>query len=615
MTLIDDRRPHTTPREGPDPKGALEAWVEEIAALTRPDQVVWIDGSRRQRHELTQQLVAEGKLIRLNGELRPGSYLARSAPSDVARVEARTFICSRKREDAGPTNNWVDPTEMKAELLGVFDGSMRGRTMYVVPFSMGPVGGRLSKLGVEVTDSAYVVLSMLIMTRAGLPALEQIAAGAPWVKAVHSVGAPLEPGEADVEWPCNEKKYISHFPESREIWSFGSGYGGNALLGKKSFALRIASAMARDEGWLAEHMLIIKLTSPQGRAYHLAAAFPSACGKTNLAMLRSTLPGWSVETIGDDIAWLRQGEDGRLWAINPEAGFFGVAPGTGETTNPNAMATIWGNTIFTNVALTDDGDVWWEGMTERVPDHLVDWRGEHWSPASGSPAAHPNARFTVAADQCPSIADDWEAQDGIPIDAIIFGGRRATNVPLVMEARDWAHGLFLGATISSEQTAAAEGKVGELRRDPFAMLPFCGYNMADYWAHWLKVGAALGDAAPKIFNVNWFRKSSDGGYLWPGFGDNIRVLEWIARRIDGEAGATDAPIGLLPEEEDLDVSGLDVGAEELRQLFAVDPEAWLEEAALTEEFFSRFGERVPAALHEQLQALRARLASIQPLRG
>jgi phosphoenolpyruvate carboxykinase (GTP) len=622
MTILESRpTPSAARTEAPSaPASDLRAWVDQVAALTQPDAVVWCDGSDRERHELTQTLLDEGKLIRLNGEYRPGSYLARSDPDDVARVESRTFICSQERDDAGPTNNWVDPAEMKAELTDKFAGSMRGRTLYVVPFSMGPVGGRLSKLGVQLTDSAYVVLSMQIMTRVGAAPRALIEAGEPWVKALHSVGAPLVDDAGvrhpDVEWPCNPDKYIAHFPDTREIWSFGSGYGGNALLGKKSFALRIASVIARDEGWLAEHMLLIKLTSPVGRTFHLAAAFPSACGKTNLAMLRSTLPGWRVETLGDDIAWLRQGEDGRLWAINPEAGFFGVAPGTGASTNPNAIETIWGNTIFTNAALTDDGDVWWEGMTDATPPHLVDWTGADWTPGLGRPAAHPNARFTVSAAQCPSIADDWEAHDGVPIDAIIFGGRRATNVPLVLEARDWEHGVFLGATIASEQTAAAEGAVGALRRDPFAMLPFCGYNMADYWAHWVSVGERLGDKAPKIFQVNWFRKGADGRYLWPGFGDNIRVLEWIAARLEGadasaEAGgsAVDGPLGVVPADGALDVSGIGLTETDLDELFAVDPAAWQAEADLTEEFFAGFGDRVPPELQAQLAELRARLAA------
>ncbi len=588
----------------------LRAWVGEIAALTLPDSIVWCDGSRAESDRLTKQLVAEGKLIRLNPEWRPNSFLARSDPDDVARVESRTFISTTLEEDAGPTNNWVAPDEIRAELDGVFAGSMRGRTLYVVPFSMGPLGGRLSQLGVQLTDSAYAVLSMGVMTRMGSRVLDLIDAGEPWVATVHSVGAPLEPGQEDVAWPCNPTKYIVQFPETREVWSYGSGYGGNALLAKKCFALRIASAMGREEGWLAEHMLLIKLTDPTGRSYHIAAAFPSACGKTNLAMLRPSLPGWRVETLGDDIAWLRPGDDGRLWAINPEAGFFGVAPGTGESTNATAVETLWGNTIFTNVALRDDGDVWWEGLTDTPPEHLVDWRGEDWTPGSGRPAAHPNSRFTVAAAQCPQISDDWEAPDGVPIDAILFGGRRATNVPLVVEATDWRHGVYIGATISSEKTAAAEGTVGELRRDPFAMLPFCGYNMADHWAHWLSIGESLRfDRAPRMFQVNWFRKGADGEFLWPGFAENARVLEWIAGRLAGELGAEESPIGRLPVIDDLDVDGLELAPDALDQLFAVDRESWRTEADLTEEFFGRFGSRLPAALSTELAALRYRLAA------
>ncbi|HOB56088.1 MAG: phosphoenolpyruvate carboxykinase (GTP) [Microbacteriaceae bacterium] len=602
-----------TRTQSPVPDGAPEsvvAWVDEIAALTLPDDVVWCDGSRAEWDALAREMVASGTLIRLNAEHRPYSFLARSDPNDVARVEDRTFICSVDPVDAGPTNNWMDPIEMRATLQPLFSGSMRGRTMYVVPFSMGPLGSPLSRLGVEVTDSPYVAASMGIMTRIGTEVLSQFTPTTQWVRAVHSVGAPLSPGQDDVPWPCNETKYITHFPESREIWSFGSGYGGNALLGKKSFALRIASVMARDEGWLAEHMLIIKVTNPRGRVFHVAAAFPSACGKTNLAMLKPTIPGWKVETIGDDIAWLGRGEDGRLRAINPEAGFFGVAPGTGYSTNATAMDTIWGNTIFTNVALRDDGDVWWEGMSDTVPAQLTDWEGNPWTPASGRPAAHPNSRFTVAARQCPSISDDWEDPRGVVIDAIIFGGRRATNVPLVVEARDWEHGVYLGATISSERTAAAEGTLGELRRDPFAMAPFCGYNMADHWAHWLSVGAELRKtgSVPRIFQVNWFRKGADGRFLWPGFGENSRVIEWILERVDGQVAAEESPIGLLPHAGELNVDGLDISDDDLSELFAIDRETWLAEADATSEFFESFDGRVPAAVTKQLDILRSKLA-------
>jgi len=591
------------------PAGAaasVVAWVSDIAALTTPDEVVWCDGSLRENDLLTKLMLEQGTLTRLNAELRPNSFLARGDASDVARVEDRTFICSQHEDDAGPTNNWRDPAEMRATLDELFAGSMRGRAMYVVPFSMGPLGSPLAKLGVQVTDSPYVVVSTGIMTRMGSGALALIDDDTEWVPAVHSVGAPLEHGQADVAWPCNETKYISHFPETREIWSFGSAYGGNALLAKKAFALRIASVMARDEGWLAEHMLIIKVTNPAGRVFHVAAAFPSACGKTNLAMLQPTIPGWKVETIGDDIAWLRADADGRLRAINPEAGFFGVAPGTGISTNPVAIDTLWGNTIFTNVALRDDGDVWWEGMTDHTPDHLVDWRGDEWTPSSTTPAAHPNSRFTVAARQCPTIADSWDDPEGVVIDAIVFGGRRATTVPLVVQARDWEHGVYLGATISSERTAAAEGTVGELRRDPFAMAPFCGYNMADHWAHWLEVGARLAHP-PAVFQVNWFRKDDDGRFLWPGFGENSRVLAWLLDRVDGRSEGTDSPIGVLPAEGAIDTEGLDLAPGDWQKLFAVDSDAYRREADGVAEFFAGFGERAPVALTAQLALLRGRL--------
>ncbi|WP_421740644.1 phosphoenolpyruvate carboxykinase (GTP) [Cellulomonas sp.] len=592
--------------------GDVRTWVDAAARLLEPDAVVWCDGSDGERQALVAQMVRTGTLLPLDPTLRPGSYLARSDPDDVARVESRTFICSVDESDAGPTNNWREPDAMRAELDGVFAGAMRGRTLYVVPFSMGPFGGPLSQVGVQLTDSPYVVASMHVMTRVGSQVLDLIEAGAPFVPAVHSVGAPLRPGDTDVPWPCSPTKYIAHFPETREIWSFGSGYGGNALLGKKCFALRIASVMGRDEGWLAEHMLLIRLTSPQGRRYHVAAAFPSACGKTNLAMLVPTLPGWQVETIGDDIAWLRPGPDGSLRAINPEAGFFGVAPGTGDATNPSAIETISHDTIFTNVALTDEGDVWWEGLTPQPPAHLVDWTGQDWTPASGRPAAHPNSRFTVAAAQCPTIAPDWSDPEGVVLDAIVFGGRRATNVPLVAQAESWEHGVFMGATISSERTAAAEGTVGELRRDPFAMMPFCGYDMADHWAHWLRVGARLDrEHRPLVFQVNWFRKDDHGRFLWPGFGENSRVLAWMVDQVDRarglrtDVGAVTSPVGLLPAPGALDTRGLDLDDGALAQLFEVDPDSWAREADLTEEFFATFGDRVPAALRARLAHLRA----------
>ncbi len=621
MTLLD--RPRTT---GPVPVVAartaapvaervvvrpaeVQAWVAEQAALLEPAEIVWVDGSTRERHELLQLLVTNGTIEQLNPDLRPYSFIARSAESDVARLESRTFICTDDEADAGPTNNWREPAAMRAELRGVFRGAMRGRTMYVVPFAMGPIGSPMARFGVQLTDSPYVVVSVGTMTRMGDAALEQIARGASWVPAVHSVGAPLAPGQADVPWPCNDTKYIVHFPETREIWSYGSAYGGNAILAKKAYALRIASVMAREEGWLAEHMLLIKVTPPTGRSYHFAAAFPSACGKTNMAMMTPTLPGWTVETIGDDIAWLWIGADGRLRAINPEAGFFGVAPGTGLRTNPTAVDALWGNTIFTNVATTPEGDVWWEGLTDEKPASLTDWRGEQWTPASGRPAAHPNSRFTVSARQCPSIAEDWDDPEGVVIDAIIFGGRRASNVPLVVEARDWDHGVFMGATIASEQTAAAEGTVGELRRDPFAMLPFAGYNMADYFAHWLDFGRRLRRSArvPRVFQVNWFRKGADGSFLWPGFGDNARVLEWMVARIDGQVGAVDSPIGSLPMPGGLTLDGIEIDDAALEELFRVDPEAFLAEADDIERFFASFGERLPVELQRQLALLRGRL--------
>ena len=592
-------------------RAALDDWVRDMAALTEADTITWCDGSTEQEARLIDAMVASGALIRLNPERRPNSFLARSDPDDVARVEDRTFICSAQQENAGPTNNWRDPIAMRAELTDRFRGTMRGRTVYVVPFSMGPVGGAISHIGVQLTDSPYAVLSIGVMTRMGAAALAQIDSGVEWVPAMHSVGRPLrdDAGDivADVAWPSNATKIIAHFPETREIWSYGSGYGGNALLAKKCFALRIASVMAREEGWLAEHMLLIKVTSPAGRSHHIAAAFPSACGKTNFAMLQPALPGWRVETIGDDIAWLRPGEDGRLWAINPEAGFFGVAPGTGINTNPAAMATIGRNTIFTNVALTEDGDVWWEGATDNLPERLTDWQGRPWTPSSAHPAAHPNARFTVPAAQCPTMSDDWENPDGVPIDAIVFGGRRATNVPLVSEARDWVDGVFMGATISSEQTAAAEGPIGTLRRDPFAMLPFCGYNMADHWSHWLDIEQALGEAAPRIFRVNWFRKNAAGRYIWPGFGDNVRVLKWIVARLENRVPSVASAIGDLPRSEDLDVDGLGLSTDDLTALLEVDPTSWQAECAEVQRFFDGFAGRVAPALQQRLDLLRSEL--------
>lgn len=592
-------------------KEMLLDWVEEMKELTQADQVHWCTGSKEEVDALTEMMVEKGMAQRLDEGDYPGCTLFRSHASDVARVEDRTFIASKKREDAGPTNNWINPKLLKETLRDLFKGSMKGRTLYVIPFCMGPVDSPYAKLGVEITDSPYVVINMAIMTRVGPGALERIEAGEEFVPCLHSVGAPLREGEKDRPWPCApmEQKYIAHFPEERSICSFGSGYGGNALLGKKCFALRIASVIARDEGWLAEHMLILKLTSPEGKVYHICGAFPSACGKTNLAMLIPTIPGWKVETVGDDISWMHFGEDGRLYAINPESGFFGVAPGTSEGSNPSAMATIKSNTVFTNTALTDDNKVWWEGMGIQAPPHLIDWKGEDWTPKSRDKAAHPNARFTTPASQCPNIAPDWEAPLGVPIDAILVGGRRATTIPLVHESFSWQHGIFLGSIMGSEVTAAViSDKIGQVRRDPFAMLPFIGYHVADYLQNWLDaLDKTQEDKLPKIFYVNWFRKNEEGDFIWPGFGDNSRILKWITQRIDGEAPARKTPLGYMPAVEDLDLSGLEVNEKELEEILAVDKELWLEEVSSIREHFHGYGEKMPKELYDELEALEKRL--------
>ncbi|GAB78530.1 phosphoenolpyruvate carboxykinase (GTP) [Austwickia chelonae] len=596
----------TLSTQGDTTHPGLAAWVREIAALTQPDSVVWINGSVEENERLSQELVDAGTFVRLDESKKKHSFWCASNPSDVARVEDRTFICSEKEADAGFTNNWMAPAEMKEKMTELYRGCMRGRTMYVIPFVMGHLEADEPKYGVEITDSAYVVVNMRIMARIGAAVLAQMEqTDAEYVKCLHSVGAPLAPGEQDVPWPCSDTKYISHFPETREVWSYGSGYGGNALLGKKCYALRIASAIAHDEGWMAEHMLILKLTSPEGKTYYIAGAFPSACGKTNLAMLEPTIPGWKAEMVGDDIAWMRFGKDGRLYAVNPEYGLFGVAPGTGYGTNANAMKTIeQGHSVFTNVARTDDGDIWWEGMTDDKPAHLTDWKGRDWTPDSPEKSSHPNSRFTTPAKQCPMIADEYDEPNGVPIDAILFGGRRATTVPLVYQSRDWNHGTFIGSVLSSETTAAAAGAVGVVRRDPMAMLPFIGYNAGDYVHHWIEMGRKGGDKMPAVFQVNWFRKDDDGKFVWPGFGDNIRVLKWVVDRLEGRAEGVETPVGLMPKPEELDCTGLSLTPEQVATAVAYDEEGWRQEVPMIEEWYAKFGDALPTELQAELDRLK-----------